>query len=155
MSYSNGPIKRIKKELEDFNLNPPEGCLLRPKYKEDDLFNWTASIKGPKDSPYENGIFFLDIHFPSDYPFTPPRCRFTTRIYHPNINANGYITLDILTYDGWSPALTISKVLMALSDLLKEPNPEDPLVPDITLLFKTNREKFNEKAREFTRLFAC
>ena len=60
------------------------------------------------DSPYSGGVFFLSIHFPTDYPFKPPKVNFTTRIYHPNINSNGSICLDILR-DQWSPALTISK----------------------------------------------
>jgi ubiquitin-protein ligase len=60
------------------------------------------------DSPYSGGVFFLAIHFPTDYPFKPPKVNFTTRIYHPNINSNGSICLDILR-DQWSPALTISK----------------------------------------------
>ena len=60
------------------------------------------------DSPYTGGVFFLNIHFPTDYPFKPPKVNFTTRIYHPNINSNGGICLDILR-EQWSPALTISK----------------------------------------------
>lgn len=60
------------------------------------------------ESPYSGGVFFLAIHFPTDYPFKPPKVNFTTRIYHPNINSNGSICLDILR-DQWSPALTISK----------------------------------------------
>ena len=60
------------------------------------------------DSPYSGGVFFLSITFPTDYPFKPPKVSFTTKIYHPNINANGSICLDILR-DQWSPALTISK----------------------------------------------
>ena len=63
---------------------------------------------GPEDSAYTGGVFFLNIHFPTDYPFKPPKVTFVTRIYHPNINANGGICLDILK-DQWSPALTISK----------------------------------------------
>ena len=60
------------------------------------------------DSPFQGGVFFLAIHFPTDYPFKPPKVNFTTRIYHPNINSNGSICLDIIR-DQWSPALTISK----------------------------------------------
>lgn len=65
------------------------------------------------DSPYAGGVFFLAIHFPTDYPFKPPKVNFTTRIYHPNINSNGSICLDILR-DQWSPALTISKGIMGI-----------------------------------------
>lgn len=67
-----------------------------------------ATIMGPGDSPFQGGVFFLNIHFPSDYPFKPPKVSFTTRIYHPNVNSNGSICLDILNAQ-WSPALTISK----------------------------------------------
>ena len=63
---------------------------------------------GPSDSPFQGGVFFLNIHFPADYPFKPPKVSFTTRIYHPNVNSNGSICLDILNAQ-WSPALTISK----------------------------------------------
>lgn len=74
----------------------------------DTQFHWQATIMGPGDSPFQGGVFFLAIHFPTDYPFKPPKVNFTTRIYHPNINSNGSICLDILR-DQWSPALTISK----------------------------------------------
>ena len=79
-------------------------------------FNSTlqATILGPSESPYEGGVFFLNIHFPTDYPFKPPKFAFTTRIYHPNINSNGAICLDILRSQ-WSPALTVSKVRISLS----------------------------------------
>lgn len=70
------------------------------------------------DSPYSGGVFFLAIHFPTDYPFKPPKVNFTTRIYHPNINSNGSICLDILR-DQWSPALTISKGTQASIILAK------------------------------------
>merc|ERR1711885_85713 len=93
---------------------------------------------GPDDSPYVGGIFFLNIHFPTDYPFKPPKINFTTRIYHPNINSNGAICLDILK-DQWSPALTISKVLLSICSLLTDPNPDDPLVPEIAHIYKTDK----------------
>ncbi|KYM78345.1 Ubiquitin-conjugating enzyme E2-17 kDa [Atta colombica] len=117
------------------------------------VFHWQATIMGPPDSPYQGGVFFLTIHFPTDYPFKPPKVAFTTRIYHPNINSNGSICLDILRSQ-WSPALTISKVLLSICSLLCDPNPDDPLVPEIARIYKTDREKYNELAREWTRKYA-
>ena len=108
---------------------------------------------GPKESPYEGGVFFLTIAFPSDYPFKPPKCHFTTKIYHCNIASNGSICLDILK-DQWSPALTISKVLLSISSLLTDPNPNDPFVPEITQLFKTDRAKHDQSAKEWTNKYA-
>jgi ubiquitin-conjugating enzyme E2 D/E len=88
-------LKRVQKELTDLRRDPPATCSAGP-VDESNYFNWVASIMGPEDSPYQGGVFFLNIVFPSDYPFKPPKLTFTTRIYHPNVNSNGSICLDIL-----------------------------------------------------------
>jgi len=144
-------LKRINKELIDLGRDPPSSCSAGPT--GDNLFQWQATIMGPGDSPYAGGVFFLSIMFPTDYPFKPPKVSFTTKIYHPNINANGSICLDILR-DQWSPALTISKVLLSICSMLTDPNPEDPLVPDIAHLYKTDRTRYEATAREWTRKYA-
>ncbi|KAM9970703.1 hypothetical protein ACTFIW_008696 [Dictyostelium discoideum] len=144
-------LKRINKELSDIAKDPPSSCSAGPD--TDDIFHWTATIMGPKDSPYEGGVFFLNINFPTDYPFKPPKISFVTKVYHPNINASGSICLDILK-EQWSPALTIPKVLLSISALLSDPNPDDPLVPDIANLFKTDKSRFESNAREWTRKYA-
>jgi ubiquitin-conjugating enzyme E2 D/E len=115
--------------------------------------SWQATIMGPADSPYQGGIFQLEINFPIDYPFKPPKVKFLTKIYHPNVNSSGGICLDILK-DQWSPALTISKVLLSICSLLTDPNPDDPLVPEIAHVYKTDRERYNTTAREYTRKYA-
>nr|CAB3267433.1 ubiquitin-conjugating enzyme E2-17 kDa [Phallusia mammillata] len=144
-------MKRINKELKDMSQDPPSLCSAGPA--GDDVFHWQATITGPADSPYQGGVFFLSIQFPTDYPFKPPKINFTTRIYHPNINSNGSICLDILRSQ-WSPALTVSKVLLSICSLLTDPNPDDPLVPEIARNFKTNRDKYNSIAKEWTRKYA-
>lgn len=144
-------LKRITKESQDIVRDPPMGCSAGPL--GDDMFHWQAMIEGPPDSPYVGGCFFLTIHFPTDYPFKPPKVAFTTKIYHPNINSNGSICLDILRSQ-WSPALTIIKVLLSILSMLTDPNPDDPLVPDIARIYKTDRKKYNEMAREWTKKYA-
>ena len=145
-------LKRIQKEIKDFDKDPPAGCSAGPV--AEDVFHWNAMIQGPPDSPYAGGMFTLEVIFPNDYPFKPPKVKFLTRVYHPNVNANGAICLDILK-DQWSPALTISKVLLSITSLLTDPNPDDPLVPDIAHLYKTDRETYNKKAREWTNEYAA
>lgn len=144
-------LKRITKELQDLGKDPPALCSAGPV--GDDMFHWQATIMGPSDSAYQSGVFFLTIHFPTDYPFKPPKVNFTTKIYHPNINNNGSICLDILRSQ-WSPALTISKVLLSICSLLTDPNPDDPLVPDIARLYKTDKKKYIELARDWTKKYA-
>uniref|UniRef100_A0A7I4AU78 UBC core domain-containing protein n=1 Tax=Physcomitrium patens TaxID=3218 RepID=A0A7I4AU78_PHYPA len=99
--------KRILKELKDLQKDPPTSCSAGPV--AEDMFHWQATIMGPPDSPYAGGVFLVTIHFPPDYPFKPPKVAFRTKVFHPNINSNGSICLDILK-EQWSPALTISKV---------------------------------------------
>jgi len=143
--------RRIQKEHQDLTRDAPENCSAGPK--GDNMYSWDAMIVGPADSPYAGGMFKLEIHFPSDYPFKPPKVTFLTKIYHPNINSHGNICLDILK-DQWSPALTVSKVLLSICSLLNDPNPKDPLVPDIADLYIKDKTKYEETARAWTQRYA-
>ncbi|KAJ2865243.1 Ubiquitin-conjugating enzyme E2 2 [Coemansia aciculifera] len=144
--------KRIQKELAEISLDPPSNCSAGPK--GDTLYEWVSTIVGPGDSPYSGGVFFLDIHFPQEYPFKPPKIIFRTRIYHCNINSQGQICLDILK-DNWSPALTISKVLLSICSLLTDANPHDPLVHSIAQQLLNNRAEHDRTAKEWTKRYAC
>jgi ubiquitin-conjugating enzyme E2 D/E len=144
--------KRISKELADLKKDPPGDCSAGP-VDENDIFTWEAVIFGPSDSPYAGGIFNATIQFPMDYPFKPPRIMFATKIYHPNINKEGFICLDILKQN-WSPALTISKVLLSVISMFTDPNPDDPLMPDIANQYKKDRAEYELVAREWTQLYA-
>lgn len=143
--------KRIQKELADFMKDPVLNCSAGPK--GNDITEWQATITGPSATPYEGGLFSLSIKFPKDYPFKPPHVKFITPIYHCNVNSRGAICLDILKGE-WSPALTISKVLLSICSLLADPNPDDPLVGDIARLYKRKRVEHDSKAREWTIQYA-
>lgn len=142
---------RIQKELSLFLKEPPDNCSAGPV--DDDIYHWEGTIIGPTKTVYEGGIFTLDIQFPKNYPFKPPKVRFQTKIYHPNINSGGFICLDIFK-ENWSPALTISKVLLSVCSLLTDPNPDDPLVVDIADQYVNDRESYNNTARSWTQIYA-
>jgi len=145
-------LKRLKKEFDELQKEKLENCDAEPIHSED-LFEWKAFIKGPSDTPYENGYYELILLFPTDYPFKPPKVSFITKIYHPNINSNGGICLNILK-DAWSPALTISKILLSISSLMADPNPDDPLVPEIAKMYRENYERFLRIAKEYPQKYA-
>jgi ubiquitin-conjugating enzyme E2 D/E len=145
-------IKRLNKELLEMKNNPPLNCSAGPE-DDNNLFKWSATIYGPEGSPYEGGIFILDIDFPSDYPFKPPKIIFKTKIFHCNINYQGFICLDILK-EKWSPALTISKVLLSICSLSDDQNPNDPLEAEIANLYIDNKEEFIKKAKLYTHMYA-
>uniref|UniRef100_A0A8C3D269 E2 ubiquitin-conjugating enzyme n=1 Tax=Corvus moneduloides TaxID=1196302 RepID=A0A8C3D269_CORMO len=132
---------------------PGQSLILCAGPKGDNIYEWRSTILGPPGSVYEGGVFFLDITFSSDYPFKPPKVTFRTRIYHCNINSQGVICLDILK-DNWSPALTISKVLLSICSLLTDCNPADPLVGSIATQYLTNRAEHDRIARQWTKRYA-
>ena len=144
-------LQRLNKELSIMEKDPVENCSAGPI--DNDIKKWHANIFGPKDTPYEGGIFNLNIEFTEEYPYKPPIIYFTTPIYHCNVNSRGGICLDILK-NNWSPALTINKLLMSICSLLSEPNPDDPLVPHIAKLLKSNKKQHDMNAREHTLKYA-
>ena len=144
-------LKRLNDELNELKKNPPANCSAGPE--NDDMMFWHATIMGPSDSPYEGGVFNINICFSKEYPFKPPSIKFVTPIYHCNIDSLGNICLDILK-DQWSPALTISKVLLSICSLMDDPNPLDPLVPEIADLFLKNKKEHDKVARNHTQMHA-
>jgi ubiquitin-conjugating enzyme E2 D/E len=145
-------LNRMKRELKELEESPVNNCSAGPLDK--DITHWRATIFGPEGTPYHGGVFYLDIKISPEYPFKPPKINFITQIYHCNINKSGGICLDILKESHWSPALTISKVLLSICSLMADCNPNDPLVPEIAELYIKHREVHDANAREFTLKYA-
>ncbi len=142
--------KRLDKELRNVVKDSPVVYFLEP-INEENLYSWQGCILGPENSSYEGGLFYLKIQLSGAYPFKPAVVRFQTPILHLNIHDGG-VSLDILG-NQWSPALTISKVLVVLRELLSSPNPDDPLIVDLAQLYKTDREAYEKKVKEHSK--AC
>ncbi|MCJ1484305.1 Ubiquitin-conjugating enzyme 13 [Schaereria dolodes] len=135
--------KRIVKETERLMAEPVPGISAVPH--EDNLRYFDVMIHGPSQSPYEGGIFKLELFLPDDYPMTPPKIRFLTKIYHPNIDKLGR---------NWSPALQIRTILLSIQALLGAPNPDDPLANDVAQRWKEDEPAAIQTAREWTRKYA-
>ena len=144
--------KRLKFEIKNLRESDLHEVSAGPK-SEDNLYAWEATIIGPSGSPFEGGVYKLDINFPENYPFKPPKIEFKTKMYHPNIDSQGAICLDILKSQ-WSPALNITKILLSLSSLLTDPNPDDPLDGASAAVYKEDREKYNQTVREYKEKYA-
>ncbi|ORY00695.1 ubiquitin-conjugating enzyme E2 N [Basidiobolus meristosporus CBS 931.73] len=139
--------KRITKEIERLLADPAPGISATPH--EDNLRYFDVIIAGPSQSPFEGGTFSLELFLPEDYPMAPPKVRFLTKIYHPNIDKLGRICLDILK-DKWSPALQIRTVLLSIQALLSAPNPDDPLANDVAQHWKEDEKDAIATARAWT-----
>ncbi|KAF9762968.1 Ubiquitin-conjugating enzyme E2 D1 [Nosema granulosis] len=148
-------IKRLKREYEflknkEKNPDPNDktaNCIRVEPCINMDMFTWEAYLTAPEGSVYKGGVFKLLINFPTDYPFKAPKVTFLTPIYHPNINSKGTICIDILA-EGWSPALTLDKVLVSLLSWLDEPNPDDPLRSEVAEIYKNDYEEYKKKCKE-------
>ena len=148
-------VSRMKKELERLKKDPPHGVTCWSK--EGRLNHLEANLLGAGGTPYEGGVFKVEIKIPNNYPFEPPHVQFLTKIYHPNIDTAGRICLDVLKSPptgSWKPTHNLSLVLTSIQLLLAEPNPDDGLMADISREYKHERPTFVTKAKEWTCRYA-
>jgi len=143
--------KRLQKELQDFQKSPPE--FAKAEIAGDNLYKWKVNLIGPEKSPYEKGKFVIEMDIPQEYPFKPPKLKFLTKTYHPNIKSDGSMCTEVLA-DGWSPQLKIYDVLITVRAIMTDPNPENPLEAEIAQQFKNDRNAFNKTAKEWTKKYA-
>ncbi|MGH0177030.1 UNVERIFIED_CONTAM: hypothetical protein FKN15_073759, partial [Acipenser sinensis] len=103
--------------------------------------------------PYDKGAFKIEINFPAEYPFKPPKITFKTKIYHPNIDEKGQVCLPIISAENWKPATKTDQVLQSLVTLVNEPEPEHPLRADLAEELNRDPRKFTRNAEEHTRKY--
>ncbi|ONK63495.1 uncharacterized protein A4U43_C07F15740 [Asparagus officinalis] len=133
-------LKRLQSELMSLMMCGDPGISAFPE--GDNIFNWKGTITGSKDTVYEGMIYKLCLSFPTDYPFKPPKVKFETACFHPNVDVLGNICLDILQ-DKWSSAYDVRTILLSIQSLLGEPNNESPLNTQAAALW-INQEEFRK-----------
>ena len=147
--------KRILQEMKELKNTDIDGITAGP-VSDTNIFEWTATLAGPKDSPYEEGIFLLAINFPQTYPFKPPKISFQTKIYHPNVYADGKVCISILHPPGedkwgyekaeerWRPVHSASSIILSIISLLSAPNDESPANVDAAKIWREDEKQFQE-----------
>ncbi|XP_069788752.1 ubiquitin-conjugating enzyme E2 L3-like isoform X1 [Narcine bancroftii] len=116
------------------------------------IFCWQGLIV-PSNPPYDKGAFKIEINFPSEYPFKPPKVTFKTKIYHPNIDEKGQVCLPIIHAENWKPTTRTENVIQSLFQLVNDPQLDHPLRADLAEEYAKDRKKFCKNADEFTKKY--
>mmetsp|Transcript_32843 Transcript_32843/g.53289 ORF Transcript_32843/g.53289 Transcript_32843/m.53289 type:complete len:156 (+) Transcript_32843:126-593(+) len=140
-----GSKLRLLLDLRQINQEPPEGCSASP-ISDENLLVWGATIFGPDESPWEGGVYSLRLTFGESYPDRPPKVRFTSEMFHPNVYNDGTLCLDIIQ-DAWVPTYTVSTILTSIQSLLTDPNPASPANPEAAHLYSSDRGAYNKRVR--------
>ncbi|CAH9050541.1 unnamed protein product [Cuscuta europaea] len=133
-------LKRLQSELMSLMMSGDSGISAFPE--EDNIFCWTGTITGSKDTVFEGTEYKLTLAFPNEYPFKPPTVKFVTACFHPNVDGHGNICLDILQ-DKWSSAYDVRTILLSIQSLLGEPNTSSPLNSQAAALWGNEEEYRN------------
>jgi len=148
-------VKRLLAEYRSLTENPPDGVTAGP-VDEDNFFEWEALISGPEDTIYEGALFKAHISFPKTYPMQPPKMKFESKMWHPNVYPNGNVCISILHAPGddpmqyesgaerWSPAQSVESVLVSVMSMLAEPNIDSPANVDAAVQYRDEREAYEE-----------
>ncbi|KAI6656462.1 Ubiquitin-conjugating enzyme E2 K-like [Oopsacas minuta] len=148
-------IQRVKREFKEVvTSSEAENSQIKLEMVAENLKHLQGEIKGPPDTPFEGATFILDILIPDSYPFNPPKVKFATKIWHPNISsATGAICLDILK-DQWAAAMTLRTVLLSIQALLASAEPDDPQDAVVAKQYKETPEIYHMTAKFWAEFFA-
>ena len=145
-------LKRLKKERIDWRAEHPPGFYARLKKNKDgthDYFNWECGIPGPKGTPWEGGLYKINLKFPEDYPVLPPKCVFEKKLFHPNVYPSGAVCLSIINdEEDWRAGLKVKDILLGIQDLLANPNTKSPAQKEAFESYNKKSDEYRRKVRE-------
>jgi ubiquitin-conjugating enzyme E2 A len=137
-------MRRLQHELRAM-LSAPDSVSAGPI--DDDILTWEATFTGPEDTVWEGGVFRLHLQFTDQYPNEPPRVKFLSTMFHPNVYADGRICMDILK-SHWSPSTDVMSLILSIQSMLPDPNLDSPANPSAADLFRSNRSAYDSKVRQ-------
>jgi ubiquitin-conjugating enzyme E2 D/E len=145
---------RISRDLAALEANPLEGVTI--DVVGNDIFHVKATVQGPVGTPYEGGLFVIDVRFSSDYPLRTPEYHFITKIYHPNVvfTVEDGIERGKICKPKWLPKDTLSKIIEYLCSLMAAPDLDNALNGEVANQYKSNKPEFDRVATEWTRRYA-
>ncbi|KYR02935.1 putative Ligase [Tieghemostelium lacteum] len=158
---SNASSLLLRKQLAELNKHPVEG-FSAGLVDDSNIYEWQIMIVGPPDTQYEGGLFYATLTFTSEYPVKPPKMKFTTEMWHPNVYKNGDVCISILhegediygyekASERWSPVHTVESILVSVISMLSSPNDESPANIDAAREWRTEKDVFNKKVQRIVR----
>lgn len=149
---ANIAIKRVQREFKEVVRSEELKC--KVELVDNSYTRLRGEIAGPPGTPFEGGIYKLDINIPETYPFNPPKVQFVTKIWHPNISSvTGVICLDILK-DQWAAAMMLRTVLLSIQALLSAAEPDDPQDAVVARQYKEHPEVYWRTAKHWAEEYA-
>ncbi|KAH3440700.1 hypothetical protein KXW39_008702, partial [Aspergillus fumigatus] len=147
-------FRRLAADHAALHEELPPNYLFPTEESSDDLTQLTTLLAGPQGTPYSQGLWRLHLKMPEDYPKSPPKATFKTRIWHPNVEeSTGAVCVDTLKRD-WKSTLTLKDVLVTISCLLIYPNPDSALNSTAGALLQEDYDAFARQAKLMTSIHA-
>ncbi|KAL7722997.1 Ubiquitin-conjugating enzyme E2 [Entamoeba marina] len=155
--------RHIQANFKSITKDPLEGIYVEYK-SENDIFYWNIWMEGPTETPYEGGVFNLEMHFPDDFPLNPPSLKFKSKFWHPNVYENGNVCISILHPPGedemsgelaaerWLPTQSVASILLSVQSMLCDPNMYSPANTDAMVMCRDHKDRYLAKCKEVSLL---
>lgn len=146
---------RLMEEYKVWEANHPQNFMAKPCEDQDgklDLLHWKCVIPGPEKTLRNGAVYQLNVYFPEDYPYSPPKCQFHPPIFHPNVFPSGTVALSLIDKEiGWKPQTTLKEVLVGIRLLLSDPNFDNPAQAEAFAVHFKSKDEYNERIKEEAR----